>query len=439
MSTITERLSNLPMGRFHWILLIAICSGWDFDGMDTGIIAFILPKLMMTWHLTPVQAGFVGSFGLVGMAVGSMLSGTIGDYIGRKKVFAGTLILYSLATGACGLAWSYESLLFFRFLVGFGLGGQIPVAVTLLSEFAPIKERGRMIVILESSWAIGWLIAGILAYVIIPRYGWQVAFFVGTLPVLYAPILWRIVPESPMYLMRKGRIDEAHAIVSKIETSLGIEPGTKPSSVEVGIAAAVPAFSIGRLFSRGYLKNTICLWILWFGHVFSYYGIFMWLPTIMVQAGHEMLRSFEYLIWMSVVALPGYFIANKIIATYGRKSCMVGFVLLFAATAFMFGRAGSTWEIYLWSGLLSIANQGVWGVLYAYTPESYPTEARSTGVGWAAAWGRIGGMIAPVLVGMILTGPDKISTVFTMFTGMMLIVAATMLVLGTETKQNALH
>lgn len=123
MASIAERLGNLPLGKFHYRLLIIICLGWAFDAMDTGVVAFVLPKLMAVWKLSPDQVGLIGSIGLVGMAVGAMIAGTMADYIGRKQVFAWMLVLYSLGTGACGLSWNYESLLFFRFIVGFGLGG----------------------------------------------------------------------------------------------------------------------------------------------------------------------------------------------------------------------------------------------------------------------------------------------------------------------------
>lgn len=152
---ILERLENLPTGRFHYKLLAVTGLGWLFDSMDTGLIAFVLPMLAKEWNLTPGQMGWIGSIGLIGMALGAILAGTLADRIGRRKVFTITVLMYSIATGMCALAWNYESLLFFRFIVGFGLGGELPVAVTLMSEYAPSKLRGRFIVLLESFWGVG--------------------------------------------------------------------------------------------------------------------------------------------------------------------------------------------------------------------------------------------------------------------------------------------
>ena len=166
---ILDRLERMPVGSFHYKLLLVTGLGWLFDSMDTGLIAFVLPVLAKEWGLSPEQMGRIGRIGLIGMALGAVISGTLADRIGRKKVFTITVLMYALATGMCALAWSYESLLFFRFLVGFGLGGELPVAATLMSEYAPTKLRGRFIVLLESFWGIGWLVAACISYMIIPH------------------------------------------------------------------------------------------------------------------------------------------------------------------------------------------------------------------------------------------------------------------------------
>lgn len=436
MSSISERLSNLPLGKFHWKLLGLTMLGWAFDSMDTGIVAFVLAKMVSAWNLSSEQIGFVGSVGLAGMAVGAMLSGWLADIVGRKKLFAATLVLYSLATGLCGLSWSYESLLVFRFLVGFGVGGQLPVAVTLMSEYSPARYRGRMIVLLESAWAVGWLAASVIAYVIIPRYGWQVAFFLGSLPALMVFYLWRLVPESVLYLIDKGRFAEAHEQVAKIEQSLGVAVGAPPSAEE--IAAPKTQFRFLDLWSGPYLKRTICLWILWFGTVFAYYGIFTWLPTLLVKSGHTLIRSFEFVMWMTLAQVPGYFAAAALVDRIGRKITLASFLLACALCAYMFGNAKTVQEIVLWGCLLSFFNLGAWGVLYTYSPEMYPTHARATGVGFAAAFGRVGGILAPSVVGAMMTGPEKFSTVFAMFTGVLIIIALNIVILGEETMKKSL-
>lgn len=219
---IISRLQNLPVGKFHYKLLILIGLGWLFDAMDTGMVSFVLATIGKDWGLSPAELGWIVSIGFVGMAVGAVLSGWVADRVGRKTVFGATLVLYSIATGLCAVSWDLASLLFFRFWVGFGLGGQLPVAVSLVSEYVPPQVRGRFIVLLESFWGLGWLVAALVSYFVIPQYGWHSAFLIGAVPIFYVFVIWKYVPESVPYLLNKGRVEEAHAIVSRLEAEAGL-------------------------------------------------------------------------------------------------------------------------------------------------------------------------------------------------------------------------
>ncbi|WP_371375425.1 MFS transporter [Sporomusa aerivorans] len=437
MATITERLGKLPLGSFHYRLLVLMGSGIAFEALDTGLIAFVLAKMIGAWNLTPAQIGYIGSAGLLGMAVGAILSGTIADRIGRKKIFAATLVIYAIGTGLCGLAWNYESLLAFRFLVGAGIGGQPPVANALMSEYAPVRHRGKMLVLQNSSWAIGWLLAALISYLIIPQYGWQLAFYIGALPALSVVYVWRVLPESAMYLVSKGRHMEAHVLVAKIEQELGVPVGEQPEVAEMP-KASTRKFNFTDLWSPLYIRRTICLWVLWFGMVYSYYGIFTWLPSLLVKSGHTLIRSFEFLLYMTVAQIPGYFAAAYLVDKIGRKATMGSLLVVCALSAYMFGNAKSADDIVLWGCVMSFCNLGAWGITHAYSAEQYPTHARAAGVGWAAACGRTGGIIAPIAVGALMTGSDQYGAVFTMFTVVLAIIALDIIFLGKETMNKSL-
>lgn len=451
--SISQRLENLPVSRFHYVLLMTAGIGWMFDSLDTGIISFVLPVLMKSWQLTTEQVGNIGSIGLVGMAIGAILSGSIADRIGRKRVFATTLVMYSIATGLCGLSWNYSSLLIFRFFVGFGLGGQLPVAVTLVSEFSPVKHRGKFLVLLESFWAFGWLFAALISYLIIPRYGWPIAFFIGALPALYVFFLWSKIPESPRYLESKGRVDEAEAIYGRIAKEV-LKSGASRENVHNSEAADFRhkkaenefaqqlkgAARFVELFSSKLIRRTIFLWILWFGIVFSYYGIFTWLPSLLALKGYSLTKSFSYVIVMTLAQIPGYFSAAYLVDRIGRKPTMTIYVLGTAICAYFFGQGTSAAVILTVGSLMSFFNLGAWGIIYTYTPELYPTYARATGSGWAAGFGRIGGILAPLVVGKML-GAYKMSTqsVFILFTAVLILVVLDVLLLGEETKGRPLE
>ena len=397
---VLERLEKLPVGSFHYKLLAVTGLGWLFDSMDTGLISFVLPLLSKEWGLTPAEVGWIGSIGLIGMALGAVLAGTVADRIGRKNVFAATVILYSVSTGMCAVAWNYESLLFFRFLVGFGLGGELPVAATLMSEYAPSHLRGRFIVMLESFWGVGWLVAACIAYLLIPKMGWQAAFVIGALPALYVFLIRLHMPESVRYLISRKRIDEAKEIVSTLEKILNVESkpfDDKLSAAELGSEIADKP-TLSALWSPKFRVRTIMLWLAWFGIVYSYYGIFMWLPSIVFAQGFAVVKTFEYVLIMTIAQLPGY--------------------------------CAAAWLVF---------NLGAWGVIYNYTPELYPTSIRALGSGWAAGFGRIGGMLAPMLVGVLLANSAPMNLIFAMFASVFVIVSVIVLSLGIESKKKSLE
>lgn len=434
---ILQRLEALPVGSFQYKLLFVTGLGWLFDSMDTGLIAFILPVLSKEWALTTGQMGLIGSIGLIGMALGAIMAGTIADRIGRKKVFTITVLLYSVSTGLCALSWSYASLLVFRFLVGFGLGGELPVAATLMSEYAPARLRGRFIVLLESFWAIGWIVAACIAYFLIPVYGWRMAFVIGALPAFYVFLIRLHMPESVRFLLSKGRVEEARSIVMSLEERLHVP--VAPFSKEPETVVEKQATSFSSLWRKPFIVRTVMLWLVWFGIVYSYYGIFMWLPSLVYQQGFTVVKTFEYVLIMTLAQLPGYYCAAWLVDVVGRKYTLSLFLLCSGIASYFFGHSDTAGMIMLWGAIMSFFNLGAWGVIYTYTPELYPTSIRALGSGWAAGIGRIGGMAAPVLVGIMLSQGFGMGAVFYMFAFVFIAVSAVVLGLGVESKQKDLE
>ncbi|MEH7333261.1 MFS transporter [Neobacillus drentensis] len=382
--------------------------GWMFDAMDVGMLSFIIAALKVEWNLTPGQMGWIGSINSIGMAVGALMFGLMADRIGRKNVFIITLLLFSVGSGASAFTSTLTVFLIFRFLIGMGLGGELPVASTLVSESVPPEKRGQIVVLLESFWAGGWLIAALISYFVIPKFGWQTALIISAIPALYALYLRMGLPDSPRF----------SAIKDKEKISV--------------------FQSLGKLWSKEYGRQTAMLWVLWFCVVFSYYGMFLWLPSVMVMKGFSLIKSFEYVLIMTLAQLPGYFTAAWFIEKFGRKFVLVVYLIGTAASAYFFGTAEST-ALLMTSGiLLSFFNLGAWGGLYAYTPEQYPTIIRGTGAGMAASFGRIGGVLGPLLVGYLVAQKMSIQSIFTIFCISIIIGALTVLFFGKETKNKEL-
>jgi putative MFS transporter len=380
--------------------------GWMFDAMDVGILSFIITALQKDWNLTAKQMGWIGSINSIGMAAGALLFGIMADRIGRKAVFIITLLMFSIGSGLSALAPTLAVFLILRFFIGMGLGGELPVASTLVSESVSAAERGRVVVLLESFWAGGWLIAALISYFIIPSYGWQIALLLSAVPAFYALYLRLNLPDSPQFQAASQ----------------------KQSAWE----------KIAGVWSKTYARSTIMLWVLWFCVVFSYYGMFLWLPSVMVMKGFSLIKSFEYVLIMTLAQLPGYFTAAWLIERAGRKFVLVAYLIGTAVSAYFFGSAESL-PLLITSGVfLSFFNLGAWGALYAYTPEQYPTIIRGTGAGMAASFGRIGGILGPLLVGYLVAQKTSITTVFTIFCVAILVGVLAVLLLGKETKQQEL-
>ncbi|KYD34524.1 hypothetical protein B4114_2923 [Geobacillus stearothermophilus] len=176
---------NQPMISQRKLLGIAGL-GWLFDAMDVGMLSFLMAALQKDWNLTAEQVGWIGSVNSIGMAVGALVFGLLADRIGRKNVFIFTLLLFSIGSGLSALTTTLAAFLALRFLIGMGLGGELPVASTLVSEAVPAADRGRVVVLLESFWAGGWLLAALISYFVIPAYGWRTALWLAAIPALYA-------------------------------------------------------------------------------------------------------------------------------------------------------------------------------------------------------------------------------------------------------------
>ncbi|NNU87131.1 MFS transporter [Geobacillus thermodenitrificans] len=380
--------------------------GWLFDAMDVGMLSFLMAALQKDWNLNAGQVGWIGSINSIGMAVGALLFGLLADRIGRKNVFIITLLLFSLGSGLSALTTTLAAFLVLRFLIGMGLGGELPVASTLVSEAVPAADRGRVVVLLESFWAGGWLLAALISYFVIPTYGWRVALWLAAVPALYAIYLRLQLPDSPRFVATK-----------KEETVWS---------------------NIAKVWSAPYRKETTMLWLLWFCVVFSYYGMFLWLPSVMVMKGFSLIQSFEYVLIMTLAQLPGYFSAAWLIERAGRKFVLTTYLLGTAASAYFFGTAESLVGLMAAGIFLSFFNLGAWGALYAYTPEQYPTSIRATGAGMAAAFGRIGGIFGPLLVGSLVTQGVSVTAIFTLFCLSVLVAVLAVAVLGKETKQQEL-
>jgi MFS transporter, putative metabolite:H+ symporter len=428
-TSIGTRLDGLPFTRAHGRVLSGSGVGWALDAMDVGLISFVIAALVAEWGLTPDASSWIASAGFAGMAIGATLGGLLADRIGRRSVFALTLLVYGVATGASAVAGGVAALIILRFIVGLGLGAELPVASTYVSEFAPARIRGRVIVILEAFWALGWTASALIGYLVIPNIddGWRWALAIGAIPAVYALVVRWGLPESARWLARRGRSSEADAVVRDFEASptwFPVKAGVQPVTASSYATAEAPTARerLAGLWSAPLRVRTIALWVVWFCVNFAYYGAFIWIPTLLFSQGFDLVKSFGFTLIITLAQLPGYAVAAWLIEVWGRRATLSVFLIGSAAAALLFGQASVEWAILAAGMALSFFNLGAWGALYAVTPEVYPTSLRATGAGWAAGVGRIASILAPPSVPLLL-GRGGLGLVFVVF-GVFFMVAA---------------
>ncbi|MFK2826654.1 MFS transporter [Bacillus sp. B190/17] len=441
MANIGPRIERIPDNKYNRKLLVISGFGNTFDSMDIAMVAFVLPSVIGLWSLSSEQAGLLGSSVLIGYFFGALLSGYLGDKIGRKKVIMYTLVIYCLATLASAFASQWEHFFWLRVIAGFGTGGESAILAPYLAELIASKYRGKYIGALTGFHSFGYVAAAIIAYFVIPMSdnGWRIAIFITALPI-FLVIYWRrVLPESPRWLESTGRLQEAEQEMKKMEDQVEQALGEKlPSPAET---AAVPmAQQKGNFFAlwkRAFVKRTMMLWVLWFSVIFSYYGFFTWLPTLLYNEGFEISKSFGFSILIYLAQIPGYFSAAFLNDMIGRKKVIVTYLGLAAVSAFFLSQADASTSILIAGFFTSLFMVGAMAGMYTYTPEQYPTIIRSTGTGSASAFGRIGGLLAPIYIGFMYPIFGFIG-VFLMTTGVLFVGMISTLILGDETRAKPL-
>jgi putative MFS transporter len=403
-----QRIERLPFTWFHWRLLWMGGLGYTFDAMDGAMIAFILPAVSSLWGLTNQQTGLLASSAMIGYLFGAFLAGTLGDLIGRRAVMMHALAIYCLATLVAAFAPSWQFLFTWRVIASFGTGAESAIIAPFLAEFVQRKYRGRFVGSLSGFFSFGFVFAALLGYFVVPRWhdGWRIVQIVTACPILM--LLWwrRSLPESPRWLIDRGRSAQAAAEVQKIEARLRPEESARLAPLDtVEVSAGTPARggsfakNLAALWSAPMARTTAMLWVLWIAITFSYYGFFTWIPTLLVKQGMTVTRSFGYSIIIYVAQIPGYYSAAFVSEKLDRKWTIVAYMLLGGVSAYLMSDARTDVAITLAGFALSFFMNGTYAGIYAYTPELYPTTFRATGMGVASAFGRIGGLSAPIVIG----------------------------------------
>ncbi|WP_338231564.1 MFS transporter [Companilactobacillus muriivasis] len=349
-------------------LLMVIGTAWLFDAADVALLSFIMPLIKQEWSLSASQIGLVGSITTVGMMIGAFLFGYLADRFGKKNIMMVTLLVFSISNLLLALTTDVNQFLLIRFITGIGLGGELPVASTIIADSFSGNKRSRMLILVDSFWAIGWIFASLIATLVMPAYGWKFTVIITSVTALYTLVLRHHLPE---------------------------ETNVKNDKLNLRLA-------LKQIWSPEFRRSTLCLSILWFVIMFVYYGLFLWLPSILIQRNLSISRSFLYTFITSFAQLPGYFLAAYLMGKISRKKVLAIYIIGTIIGAFLFGTAQTEAMVLISGCLLSFFTLGAWGIMIALTPTQYPIELRGMGIGFTQAIGRIGATIGPYLIGFSL-------------------------------------
>ena len=427
------------INRFHWKIELFGGLYQLLASLDLGILSFALAQLVGIWGLTPFQIGVIAVVAAAGTLVGGVLFGHTADSIGRRSTLQLSLLVTAIGTALGAVSWDYISLSVFQFIAGVGIGGVAPIVGAFVGEFAPAKHRGRLSSMLELFWISGLLLAALGSLFILPGFGWRIAFVFGALPLIWVVVQKRFVPESPRYLISRGRHDEARQFLSRVKENYGLSYDHLMVNEAVHERKGILA-SLGELWSGPLMRRTATTWLLWFVLVYSYYGIFVWLPTLLATNGLGIMKSIEYMLVFTSVQLPAIAVTAFLVDMIGRKGVLVPALFLCGVSSYMFGKAGSPTDVLIWGSIVSLTNIVGWGVMLGYTAELFPTRVRGTGVGAASAFGRLGQVFVPGVMALLIgSWTSGYQMVFMMFAAILIVGGVGIAILGEETKGRSLE
>jgi putative MFS transporter len=415
LGSIAARLERLPHSRWHVKVRFLIGAVTFFEAFDQLLAASALPVLIKDWHLSTGQATFAVTTGSVGMLLGALAAGWLGDRIGRVRTVALGVAVTALASLAVACATNIELFSLFRFVQGLGIGGVVPVAATYINEIARSDKRGKFVLLYEMIFPAGLAAASLLAVWVVPNFGWRAMFVIGALPVFIAAALPKQVAESPRWLLSQGRTEEAEQVIAQIEAqvekSVG-EPLPKPGADP---AVETAKGSLSDLFKGRYLRRTAVLSGLWFVAYYVNHGISTWLPSLYTKNFHlDLTTALVYTLISNITGLCGTFVCAMFIDRVGRRPVLVTALGGTTVSLGILALTGVTSgiQVAVFASCTTLFVFAINAGLYLYSPELYPTANRARGAAFGGLWNRLGVILGPITVGAILGSGGSLGLVF---------------------------
>ncbi|WJE54497.1 aromatic acid/H+ symport family MFS transporter [Bacillus cereus] len=389
-----SRFSSFHISLVFWCFLIIL-----IDGYDAVIYGSVVPTLIEEWAMTPVTTGTIGSYTAAGTALGAISFGFLADKVGRKKVILFCTALFSLFTALAGFAEGPVAFTVLRIIAGLGLGGVMPNVISLTTEYAPKRIRNAMVSFVFCGYSVGGIIAALLSKSMLPVMGWKPIFWIASLPLLLLPFIAKAIPESVGFLLDRGKDKEINNVLSKLDSEYKMSENVKFERTQVKEKGS----PIVKLFEKKRALSTIMFWISCFSCFVLIYTMSTWLPKLMLQSGYDLSSSLTFSAMMNVGAIIGTIIFGRLTDKWGFKKIMIPLYICGAVALSAIGLTKNVLVAYILIGVIGAASVGVQNIGNAFVSQYYPPSMRSTGIGATMAFGRIGGILAPTFIGILLT------------------------------------
>ncbi|WP_345384922.1 MFS transporter, partial [Pseudonocardia yuanmonensis] len=431
---LSARLDRLPIGRFHRRVLLALAVAFVFEFGDLNTFAYAAPALQQHLHLTVADIAFVTSAAFLGMFLGAVGGGRFADAVGRRRALLLSVAFFSVSSLLNALVSTVPTLAVARLLTGIGLSAMTIAATAYLCEVMPARLRGRMQSAVMAIGLVGIPVMSFAARAIVPlgAQTWRWVFVFGALGLLALPLIARL-PESPRWLHRHGRDERAAAAVERIEKATGVDPGSPPLLAPLPDVAPSASRAGYRALFRGPLgRRTLLLAVVWIFQTLGFYGFVAWVPTLLAAHGFDLVHSLTFSALTTLGAVPGALLAWPLSDRFGRRTPIALIATGIAACGLAYGLTFDPVAIVVFGFLVNALTQTFAALLYAYTPELFPTELRSSGNGLVYGVGRLANILGPMIVATVF-GTVGYSPVFVYIAGCWGVVALTVALFGPRT------
>ncbi|WP_078543293.1 MFS transporter [Litchfieldia alkalitelluris] len=396
----SQVVAESKFNKFHLLVFLWCFFAIAFDGFDIALYGIGLPLMMEEYQLTLVEAGAIGSYTLVGMMLGSFLLGSLSDIIGRKKILAICMFLFSVFSLLAGLAPNATIFTIMRFIAALGMGGLMPAVIAVMTEYSPKKNRAMIVAAMYCGYSIGAIIASLTGMLLMESLGWRFLYWLGIIPLITLPLFLKQFPESLSYYILRNQGEKVSSILNKIDPR-GNYQATDDYEY-VSLKERAKGFPAKKLFLNNRAVSTFAFWTMVFSCLLMIYGLNTWLPKIMQNSGYGITSSLSFILVLGIGQIVGSLLGGYLVDRVGHRKVLLFMYLIGAICFVSLSVTSNILLLYVLIALGGACTGGTQNLINPYISEFYPQEIRTTGLSLTVGVGRIGAILAPLIIGLLL-------------------------------------